>query len=237
MKAIITNVGDGGDQSTAISFSVSFIDTTTNPSVITHYYADILVFGSDVTSYTTQEITGRILTMAKSYATANSLTLADADYLFISPSLQPDWEQADTGKPDFIKNKPSLLPRSFDNSPTRTIQTVASAANGFQISASRDTFVTYSCNINTTASIGGNSDGSIVLEICPTNSSVSGNWLTISKLRNSQAFTLAITLQSVQNIGCNLIGMVPAGYYARLRSITTNGSPVFAFDSGQEVLL
>lgn len=129
------------------------------------------------------------------------------------------------------------VPWVFNNTVSHPIQTAAAAANGFQLSATDNASVFYSINVNTTATIGGSSDGYVVLEISPTNSSVAANWIEISRSRNGQSITLAIALQSVQNIGSELMGIVPAGYYARLRSVNVGGTPTYTFVSGQEVVL
>lgn len=126
--------------------------------------------------------------------------------------------------------------RSFNNTPTPTIQTVAGAANGDQLSTTRDALVSYSATIVSTATIAGNASGYMVLEICSTNSATAGSWIEISRTANGQAVSLAITLQSVSTGGGCVTGTVPAGYYRRLRSVITAGSPVFTYNSGQETL-
>lgn len=109
-------------------------------------------------------------------------------------------------------------------------------ATGFQVSASQNAMVNYAVQIGTTATIGGNSAGYVTLEIAPTNSATASDWYEIgARCRNDQAISLAIALQSVQTIGCNLSGMIPAGYYARLRSVTIGGSPSYTYISGHEV--
>lgn len=132
---------------------------------------------------------------------------------------------------------PSIPTLSFNNTPSHTIVTTAAAANGFQLSTTRNTSVYYSVNISTTATIGGASDGYVVLEIATTNSTTASDWKEVSRSRNGQTITLAIALQSVQNVGSELMNIVPAGSYARLRSVNTSGTPTFSFTSGQEVQL
>lgn len=133
---------------------------------------------------------------------------------------------------------PTLAPTmSFNNTATHPIQTVAASANGFQLSTTRNVSVFYSVNINTTATIGGASDGYVVLEICATNSATASAWQEVSRTRNGQTISLAITLNSVQNIGGELMNIVPAGYYVRLRSVNTSGTPVFTYISGQEATI
>lgn len=126
---------------------------------------------------------------------------------------------------------------TFDNAPSRSIVTTAAAANGFQLSSTRNASVYYSVNIATTATIGGASDGYIALEIAATNSTTASDWKEVSRSRNGQTITLAIALQSAQNITAELMNIVPAGYYARLRSVNTSGTPTYTFVSGQEVQL
>lgn len=114
--------------------------------------------------------------------------------------------------------------------------TTGTGATGFQISASRDSDVHYSGTITTTATIGSGQIGTLVLEMANTNSATAGDWTEIGRCTNGQTITLAIALQSVQTIGCQLSGFIPAGKYAKIRSISTTGTPSFAYNSGQEVL-
>lgn len=108
--------------------------------------------------------------------------------------------------------------------------------SGYQISATRASFVVYSVRIATTASIGGNQDGDVILEIA-SDSGFTTNVQTLSITQNAQAISLAIVLNSVQTQTGVLTGYVPAGYYARLRTVNNTGTPNFQFRSGQEVLL
>lgn len=126
------------------------------------------------------------------------------------------------------------LPWSWATS-TRSIVT-GTGATGYQVSTTRNSSVHYNLKVTTTASIAGNADGYIALEIAPTNSATTTDWVEMGRCGNSQALTLAITLQSVQGTTCELVGDVPAGYYEKLRSVTTTGTVAFVFLSGQEVL-
>lgn len=125
---------------------------------------------------------------------------------------------------------------SFTNGATRTIQTVAAAGNGWQLSATRNATAGYSVSISTTTSIGGPAAGYVVLEVCSTNSSTAASWTEIARTSNSQTATLAIALQLVTVNGSAMMGVVPAGYYVRLRSVVSSGTVSFAYLSGQEVL-
>lgn len=127
------------------------------------------------------------------------------------------------------------LPRSFNNAPGASIVT-GTGATGTQISATRDAQVSYSPTLVTTASISGNASDVLVLEIAATNSATAGDWKEIARLTNAQALTLAITLQSVQTTSGSLAGIVPAGWYRKIRAITS-GTVSNSMSSGQEVLL
>lgn len=119
-----------------------------------------------------------------------------------------------------------------------TRSTVSSATStGFQISSTRNSLATYSLTIVTTASIAGNAFGTIVLEICPTNSTTASDWVEVSRFTNGQALSLAVALQSVQTTASCLHTFVPAGYFVRIRTISTSGTPTFTYNCGQEVLL
>lgn len=126
---------------------------------------------------------------------------------------------------------------SFNNTPSVTIQTVAASANGNQLSSTRNAQVSYSVTLVSTATIAGSQSGYVVLEICPTNSAVAGNWVEINRVTNGQAVSLAVVLQSVSTGGGTVSGTVPSGYYRRLRSVNVSGTPSYTFNSGQEVLL
>lgn len=131
---------------------------------------------------------------------------------------------------------PAYVARSFTNNASRTIQTVAAAGNGWQLSASRDSLASYSVTISTTTTIGGPAAGYVVLEVCATNSATAANWQEVARASNSQTATVALALQLITVNGSTVVGMVPAGYYVRLRSVSSSGSPSFAYLSGQEVL-
>lgn len=126
-------------------------------------------------------------------------------------------------------------PRSFTNGAARSL-TASTGASGFQVSATRDAVVGYSAALSTTATIGGAATATVVLEVCPTNSATPANWTEIARISNSQTITLAVALQSVQVVTAELSGIVPAGYFAKLRS-TTTGTASATYISGQEVLL
>lgn len=107
--------------------------------------------------------------------------------------------------------------------------------SAFQVSASRGAFVFYSVQMQVTASITSGQDGQCVLEIAG-DSGFTTAVQTLAISPGSQVYTLAIALQGVQKSPCSLSGFVPAGSWARLRTVSTTGTPVFTYLAGQEVL-
>lgn len=113
----------------------------------------------------------------------------------------------------------------------------STSATGWQVSATRSAIVQYSLTIQTTATIAGGQAGSVVLETAATNSTTPSDWTVVAGMTNGQALSLALTLQSIQPIGSGLLAFVPAGYYVRLRQISTTGAPTFTYSYGQEMPL
>lgn len=128
--------------------------------------------------------------------------------------------------------------RSFNSAPARTLVSIAAAANGFQISSTRDSSVSYSITISCAVQIGvaTNVEGYVVLEICPTNSSTAGDWVEISRVTNAQNIALALALSSTAKNGAPVAGKVPAGFYSRLRSVNVSGTPTYTTNGQQEVM-
>lgn len=122
------------------------------------------------------------------------------------------------------------------SSETRSIVT-GTGATGFQVSATRDAQVNYNTTIVTAATLLNGAVGSVVLEIAPTNSATAGDWVEIGRLTNGQVFSLAVAIGCTQTISGQVGGYIPAGYYAKLRSINTTGTPTYSYNSGQKVLL
>lgn len=138
-----------------------------------------------------------------------------------------------------IPTPPAAVARSFNNAPGRSIVSVANAANGFQISSTRDSQASYSVTIqvNATGLIAGASSGYVVYEIAATNSATPGDWTEIGRWTNGQTFTSILTLSSAQPVGADITKLIPAGYYVRMRSVNISGAPTYTVNSGQEVLL
>lgn len=113
---------------------------------------------------------------------------------------------------------------------TRTLNTI------YQINATHDSLVSYSVQITVTASIGGGQNGDVILEIA-SNAGFTTNVQTVAIAGTGQTYTLAIALQGVQPQTSVVAGVVPAGYYARLRTVNNTGTPAFSYRAGQETTL
>jgi len=119
---------------------------------------------------------------------------------------------------------------------SRSLVTVINAANGFQLSATRDADVSYSFTQDSSSTLTGGAAGYIVLEAAPTNSPVASLWVEKSKTRGGQANGLIVGLSLLQQDGGPVHYKVPAGYYIRLRSVNTTGTPTWTFSSGWEAV-
>lgn len=157
----------------------------------------------------------------------NGVMDANLNWDFISgkPALAT---VATSGDYNDLINKPSGTVRS-QSAATRTLNTV------FQVSSTRDAFVQYAVQCTVTASIGEGQDGDVFLDIA-SDSGFTENVQSVDVAPCSQTYTLAIALQGVQKGPANVRGYIPAGYYARIRTVNNTGSPAFAYRLGQEVL-
>lgn len=106
----------------------------------------------------------------------------------------------------------------------------------FQISATRAARAIYSVQITVTASISGGQNGDVILEIA-SDAAFTTNVQTLAIAGNGQTYSLAVALQGVQPGTYLLAGFVPAGMWARLRTVNNVGTPSYQFRSGQENLL
>lgn len=106
---------------------------------------------------------------------------------------------------------------------TLSVQT-STGAVGTQVSVSQDALVFVDLSASTTASIAGNATLDLVVEVAPTNSATAGDWVVKGRSGNSQALSLAITLQSVQGVKSQAAVYVPMGYYIKVRSTSATGT-------------
>lgn len=131
---------------------------------------------------------------------------------------------------------PAAPTKTINNSPGRSLVSVAAAANGWQVSSTKDAVVRYSVTITTAVQIGivTNVEGYMVLEVCQTNSSTAGDWVEIGRTPQAQNVGLAIALSSTQKGGGQVSGDVPAGWYTRARTVNVAGTPTYTLNSQQE---
>lgn len=124
--------------------------------------------------------------------------------------------------------------------PVQSLPTQAAATRAlntvFQVSAARPALVSYSVQLTVTATIGGGQVGDVILEIA-SDSAFTTAVQTVAITGLGQTYSLAVAIQGVQPQTGVVAGVVPAGYYARLRTVSTTGTPVFTYRAGQETLL
>lgn len=137
--------------------------------------------------------------------------------------IQSDWNQVNSGALDFIKNKPNISLPTFNNSATKIIN-----GAGVQISTTKNTRVSYSITHTIALTLLLTSGSSMVyLEISSNNST----WTTINQAGYSDGVSVAVAL--TKTITNNVQGEIPAGYYVRLRAVTS-GAGTATFTCGQE---
>ncbi len=109
------------------------------------------------------------------------------------------------------------------------------ASGVFKFLTTNGAFVYYSVSISTTIGVGGTSTGTVNLEVSPTNSATPASWIVNGSVSNSQSLAGLLTLTSIQVEGAQLSTYVPAGYFVKLRTISS-GTTSFTYVSGIEVL-
>lgn len=172
--------------------------------------------------------------------------------------VQSDWNQANSGALDYIKNKPTIpssqvqpdwnsvsglgqilnkptIPSITRTTSTLSLSLVGTGATGTQISSTKDSTVRTTVSTSTTSTIGGPATSVVSLKMCATNDAIEGNWTTVATFESDQTVTLAIALQCVQVVKGQLTADVPAGYYVKLVNSGT-GTHSEAFVSGQKTI-
>lgn len=123
------------------------------------------------------------------------------------------------------------------DAPTPTQAAATRALNTiYQVNATRPSWVTYSVQITVTANITGGQTGDIILEVA-SNAAFTSNVQTVSIAGLGQTYSLAVAIMGVQPQTGVVSGLVPAGYYARLRTVNATGTPTYLFRAGQETSL
>ena len=139
---------------------------------------------------------------------------------------------ATSGSYNDLSNKPTIptVPAYSQSSVTRTLNTV------FQPSTTRNVLGVYSITIANVLTITGGAAGTVILEIA-TNSGFTTGVQELGRIANSNSGTLVVGLTLNDSITAQVKGTIPAGNYARLRTVNTTGTPTFTYVSGQETLL
>lgn len=158
------------------------------------------------------------------------VTGAETNLFEVAPSPGVNCAMQMSGTSPYVPSCVPVLPTPSQASASRSLN------SAFQISSTRAALVNYSVQMTVTASIASGQDGELVLEIA-SNSGFSANVQTLAIAPCSQVYTLAVALQGVQKCALNVSGFVPAGYYARLRTVNNTGTPEYSYRAGQEVLL
>lgn len=128
------------------------------------------------------------------------------------------------------KGDTGTIPARTQAAVTRTLGAV------FQPNATRDVMAFYTVQLTITASVAGGQNGDVLLEIA-SNADFTVGVQTVGISGTGQVYTLAVALQGVQPSTAQVSGFIPAGYYARLRTVNNVGTPSYLYRAGQEVVL
>lgn len=115
--------------------------------------------------------------------------------------------------------------RSFTR-PARTLNTA------FQISATRDAWAVYTVDVSVTSLLLSGTSGRVYLEYAD-NSAMTTNLVTVNSTPNATGGVLNVT-----NLGGgNVTGWIPAGKWARIRTVSVTGTPTFTIQPDQQEVL
>lgn len=124
----------------------------------------------------------------------------------------------------------SPAPTPTQSAATRTLNTI------YRVSTTRPAWVTYSVQLTVTATIAGGQNGDVILEIA-SDAAFTTAVQTLSITGLGQVYTLAVAIQGVQPQTGVVSGFIPAGYYARLRTVNNTGTPTYLVRAGQETVM
>lgn len=133
---------------------------------------------------------------------------------------------ATTGDYADLINKPTAIP----NLVSRSLNTI------FQPSTTKTILAKYDIRIACTASLAGGQEGSVVMEKSLSSTFASGI-TQAGIIENKNSVSLAIALTAIQEVTLPLVGVIPANYYVRLRTINVSGTPTFTYKDGEETTL
>lgn len=136
-----------------------------------------------------------------------------------------------SGKPTFAAVATSGSYTDLVNRPARSFAQPARSLNAsFQISTTRDTFVSYSVNISVTSALIAGQEGRVHLEYAD-DSGFTTNVVTVASAVNATSGVLNLT-----NIGAgNVTGWIPVAKYVRIRTENVTGAPTYSLTRVQEV--
>lgn len=207
-RAVVHGFGEGAPGH--IQAGTHFMDGSTESQL---YYIDMVIG----TSTTEQQLLDKANASITSFATTQGYTLTNG---IIWPFLSPNQVNS-----LIASATSSLVTTPVVTSPGLSVQT-STGAVGTQISTTTNSYVMVAGQVSTTASIAGNAAGDLIVEVAPTNSATSTDWVEWGRIGNSQALSLAITLQSVQIVKGQVVAFVPKGWYVKVRS---SGSGTVAY--------
>lgn len=229
IKVIVTDFLPSSSTSSTIAFEASIIDTSTGLCI--EDYNDILIFGTDIINYTPSEFLSAIETKIIARGAALSLSIATADIGYSTAGMLK--------RTDLNSVLGAIQTKVVTDGVSHSFVTTAAAANGFQVSSTRDALVSYGITVSSLVQIGvaTNVAGYCILEVAPTNSSTAADWKEKGRVGTGQNIGLALALSSTQIATATLTAMIPVGFYARLRTVNNNGTPTYTYITGTEVLI
>lgn len=118
--------------------------------------------------------------------------------------------------------------RSVLASPTAVTR---SFNTNFQPSTTKSTLGCYTVELSASLTLITGQSGTVFFEVSANGTS---GWAEVGRFTNGNTGTLTIGLNLTQTVGGTLVGMIPPGYFARLR---TTGTATITYRSGQETVV
>lgn len=103
----------------------------------------------------------------------------------------------------------------------------------YQISYTRPAKISVSTTVTCALSLAGGQAGNIQLQISANGTS---GWITVGQITGSNTGTLTIGLNTSQASGGQMDVDLPVGYYWRIITNNTTGTPAYTFDGGYEII-
>lgn len=119
------------------------------------------------------------------------------------------------------------LPTPFPSTPVRALNTI------YQAPINRNLLCFYTVDISCVLSLTGGQSGTCILEACANNGFSSGV-ITISRPTFSNTGTLVVGVTLTQINSAQLAGLIPKGYFFRIRTVNNTGTPTFTLQALQE---